>query len=322
MMYNEEQKRRYLDNCGNEESTIEIIEVLFNSVSKIEISNNKDICEFNLSEVLDLLKSTNSKSRQYLMTMCYTFEKYYDWCLRNGIISDVNNKYATFNTSPIIKKLIPDEAISGKFFSRKVLIMDILPKLTDVINRYIVYSIFLGIHGKDFEELRNIKPNDLDRKTQEVSLITGRKVKVDTIWIKLMEAANEEEVLVDGTKSAIRDDLKMFADSPYVLKLTVRGGTNCMSVSVIRHRFSDTISKQTENEFITPKNIYFNGMINYVKERYAEKGITIQEALLEKNENYIYRDEETQQYIYEFGARNQVRTVRMLIKPHIKNYMY
>jgi hypothetical protein len=102
-MYNEELKQRYLKNCRYEEVTKPVIEIIFNNSESVEISNNKDLCKFNLEEVTDFLKKINTTSRGYLTTICSYLEDYYNWCLQQDITNDIDNKFSSKNTKLIIE---------------------------------------------------------------------------------------------------------------------------------------------------------------------------------------------------------------------------
>jgi hypothetical protein len=80
----------------------------------------------------------------------------------------------------------------------------------------------------------------------------------------------------------------------------------------------NTIKEQMENEFISLSTLYKNGLINYIKEQFAKRDISLKDAIFHEKTGRLYTyNEELQQYIYDFGSKMEAKMLRMEIKDYI-----
>lgn len=314
-MHNSEQKMRYLEKCNYEESTIELIGSIFNSIQMTEDYFNKDASNFSQLEVIDMLKNFNSKSKKRLKSVCVFLSSYYNWCYDEGMVDNLANPFDSRITDIIIDGLITKEDLEGKFFNREQM-LGYKDLILNVSNQFIVYGLYIGIKS---EELIRLKIEDLDENTASVKLESGRVVIVDDLFIKLMKQTNNSEIyFADGVVKENKFNRYSYSPSKYVLK---QCGDNeegkPISVGALSVRMR-TIKAQTGNEFFTAPNIYKNGAINYIKSRYEEQGITLKTAFTSQINGKLYTYEaQTQQYIDEFGANYTVRMLRKDIEGFI-----
>jgi integrase len=314
MFYNEAQKKRYIEQCPYEETTINTFIVhMFKLSYKVERYYQKDLSEFNQEEVIDLLKKVNSTSRNYLTSLCTFLSNYYEWCYKEKIIKDIDNKFSPDKTKMMIEAIIPYEVIAKQFFSKSVF-LQYLDKIYNESDKLLAYCFYLGIKGKDFEEVVNLKICDLDEENKTIKLITGRIVEVDDYFIELMKKTNSAVYYdEDGTLMSAanrRIGLYKYISSEYVFKQMARGNANPLSMPSLNKKLK-TIKKQANNRFLTVSLIYKNGLVNYIKEQYEKSGNTLKNAILAKNGERAYVYElQTQDYIDEFGANITVRQLR------------
>ena len=81
------------------------------------------------------------------------------------------------------------------------------------------------------------------------------------------------------------------------------------------------IREQTGNEFLVPLNIYKNGLVSFIKKKYAKQDISLKHALFDKINLAVYEHEqETQEFVYEFGSKLPVRQIRAEIIDYIDNF--
>mgnify|MGYP001193193875 CR=1 FL=1 len=319
-MFNEDQKLRYLRNCNYAETTIETIKIIFKATSRVEEYYNKDLCEFTQAEVNDLLKSMGNKSRAYLKGVCVYLENYYNWCLSEGLISDVINKYNPVFVTNIINEIVPKELLYNKYFS-KAKLLEYINNIADITNKFITYALYYGI---SIEELVHIKMDDLDINNKILYLSkTNRNIKVDDMFVKIMQDANKAEFYnEDGSMIALdKIGLYGYRESEYVLKHMNRTqiDNQPLTKAMIAKRLS-TIKEQSGNEFLTAPTLYKNGLINYIIEKFKEdKGIiNLETILFDKINGKLYTyDEDTQKYIEEFGSQITVRMLRRELKDYI-----
>jgi hypothetical protein len=323
VMYNELQKRRYLENCKYEETTKETITMMFRGAARVEKRYKADLSSFNRPQVVELLKSYNSRSPHYLKIMCIYYADYYNWCLSEGLVdpSNVVNQYDSSLVKGIIKEIIPIELIKGKFYTKKD-ILEYLDCIIDISNKFLMWAIFIGIKGDNYSELSNLKMEDLDEENKVVK-VGDRLHPVDNLFIELMKKTNEAKFYYpEGKLKDYHYNKNVYDESIYVLKNCRSGKVNTPVTKqyyTLRMRY---IKMQTGNKFITASTLYRNGLINHIKEYYEAKGITLEEALFHEINNKLYTyDRETERVIKEFGSKMTVRMLRLQLKDKLEYYM-
>lgn len=315
-MYNSDQKIRYMNNCRFENTTIDLIEKIFNATQLEEEQYGKDLVEFNQIEVTDLLKSFNSKSPQRLRSNCFYLNDYYLWCYNEGLVESIINPYEKDIIDAIVDDIIPIEQLCGRFFSKEDVVEVYMPNILDVSNKFILYASFYGIK---MDELINLKMSDLNYDNHTVTLINGRIIKVDSLFINLMVDTNDQtQYFEDGIEKESNFNKYDYIQTEYVIKTcSTRNVKDIVNSSYIIHRLS-VIKKQAGNDYISSSTIYNNGLINYVKERYEEQGISIKTALYQRINQKLYTyDKQTAIYIKEYGSKKTVRILRMEVNDYI-----
>jgi len=317
-MYRPEQKQAFLDYYLNfrEESTIQLVERIFKSTELVENQFEKDVSEFNQVEVLELLKSYDSRSPRRLMSTCKILSDYYVWCSQvEKLTESIINPFDKIITDNMVENIIPKDNLNNKFFTKEYLTSELNDKVPDVTNQFIAYARFRGL---SIEELINLKISDLDFETNMVKLITGREIQVDTLFKHLMiEANDQKQYFADGIEI---EDIKKrytYGDSSYVIKKCGTKECDVVRPLYINIRIN-TIKEQMENEFISMSTLYKNGLVNYIKEQFAKKDIDLKTALLHEKTGRLYTyNEELQQYINDYGSKMPAKMLRMEIKDYI-----
>lgn len=315
-MYNEKQKKRYLNSNNRfEQTTIELLEKIFISTEMAENQFNKDVSEFNQIEVRDFLISLNSKSPRRLQSTCVFLSDYFQWCYNEGLVDNIIDPFDKRITSVIIKDIFPKELLSDKFFTKEKLI-EMMEDIADVSNKFIVYALFCGIR---FEELQQLKISDLDFDNNEVKLITGRTIKVDTLFKNLMiRTEDQTHYYADGIEKESKFNKYTYANSIYVLKRCGVKECDMVNTQYINNRLK-VAKEQMGNKFISVSTLNKNGLINYIKEQYATQNISLKTALFDEINGKLYTyDTQTQQYIYDFGSKLTSRMIRMEVKDYIE----
>jgi len=320
-MYNEEQKKRYLRYCTDihELGTINLIEKVFNSTEMAETQFDKDVSLFNQLEVADYIKGLNSKSRGTLSSNCSQLNKYYNWCKNEEhLVSSIINPFDNRGIKNIIDGILPKEDLNLKFF-RKEQFLKMLDEVIDVSNQFIAYAFYCGL-SKD--ELINLKIGDLYFENKQLKLITGRIIDVDDLFIFLIQKTNDnKQYLPYGIDNESRNKSNYYHKTDYVIK-ACRSKADQISQQYVTTRMK-IIKEQMGNEFISIPSLQLNGLINYIKEKFAEQKIDLKTALLsEKVRNkedlslYVH-DKKTQQYMKEFGSKKPVKYLRMEIEDYL-----
>lgn len=316
-MYNSAQKERYIEwarkNRYEEESIKLLIKIFEATAFEEEKVFDKDVSEFIDEEVYDLLLSFNSKSRARLQSDCVYLSGYYSWCknIEHMPIS-FEDPFDKRIVNTIIDKILPKHELNDKYFNKETF-EEYKNCIPDVTNKFIFECFFRGIKGKDFKEIIFMKLRNIDENNLTVKLFGGRQINIDSQFIKLAKEANLSEYYYkDGFPIENKFNTYKYAESEYILKACGQNRrTDYITKSVIESRFR-IMKQQTGNEFISSSVLYTNGMINYIKEKYAEKNIELKSAILDTG-----NDPKTQSYIKEFGASKNVRMLRMEIKDYL-----
>ena len=214
--------------------------------------------------------------------------------------------------------------------SSKIITEDTFRELVDLepdyVNKFMVICFYYGIRGDDFIEMKNVKMNDLDEESKTVSLITGRKAFVDDYFIEHMKKAyNTEDYITPTVNRGVNYKQTVYKKSDYIVRPTAGRGdeyTNTVVTNTYIQRRMGEIRNNVGNQNFTITNLYFNGLVNYIKKKCNERGISLKTALLQKISSMRYKYEpEIKEYVDEFGATTRtVRSIRMNVKDFIEKY--
>jgi hypothetical protein len=314
-MFNEFQKRRYLDGeyFRFEESTKEVAERLFETVSETENQKNLDLAEFTKLQVVELLKNINSRSKNYLRLVAKNCFEYSNWCRVEGFVDkSIPNSYDYSIVKNIIDDLIPLRLLEDKHFLRED-IKKYLDVIYDPLLKFVLYASFCGVYGNEGENLSYLKFSDINQEEKTVKLKDGKLVNIDDLFIQLAFALDSAtEAYQVGENNSRKPNQYVYDQSVYILKTCGRMTVDApVTRTFIMAKFRD-IQKLLNNKFINGGNLYKNGLINYIYEKFKEQNITLKQALFEKKDkrNYTY-SKELQQYINEFGSGMTDRMLRL-----------
>lgn len=321
-MYNPEQKKRYLDFCEREAiyntTTIELNERVFSATEMSEKQFDKDVSKFTQPEVVDLLKGLNFASPRTLQMYCSFLSNYHSWCYNiEKIIDSIIDPFDKRIAKGIIESIITKDDLEDKHFS-KTKMLEMIDCVMDVSNRFIAYALYCGLSIK---ELINLKINDLDFENNKLTLISGRIIVVDELFRQLMiQTDAQEQYFFDGVIKESRSNAFDYVKSEYVLKsCNSSGNSDIIKRSVFSARIK-VIKTQMDNNFVSVSVLNRNGLINHIKERYEENGMTLKKALLEKVKNVYKYDKQTEEYVKEFGMNTEVRMIRFEAKDYIDKF--
>ena len=324
MFYNENQKIRYIEKSGMREDRAEGFKIILNTATKVELQEDMDLAFFTRNQVINLLKAYNSRSKKYLGLVCKHFSNYYEWCMEESIVDkgDVTNWYDVRLSKPIIDEVLPLSLIEDKYFNKEMM-MTYLDDVIDVTNKFILYAPFVGIDGSDHEDLKYLKIDDIDSSSKTVMLHSGKVLKIDKTFYDLAHAANAARKY---DKNGMGDDLRgktTYAKSKYILKICEFAKEDTpIGKNTFIQRYG-VIKEQTGNKLLNAKVIYKNGLINYIKEYFSMRGVSLRDAIFEKTASDVARYKYAKEFsdaINEFGSVIKPEFLRMEIKEIIDLY--
>lgn len=191
----EQQKQIYFDEIyKNNNSKVTIYNVYKKNILNWELILNKDLYEFDIAQLDELISSIPSSSI-HIKASVYSFcNQYLNYCISKRIISMNNIKALPRDTyTEISQKLASSKLISYKQFWDMIQLMEVH---TDIQNIIPIVMSYYGINGDDMKWMRNLKLEDLD-KENEVAYITSEGeikavIPVDDKFIDYCKKACEE----------------------------------------------------------------------------------------------------------------------------------
>jgi len=179
----------------------------------------------------------------------------------------------------------------------------------------------MGIDGKDHEDLKYLRVDDLFEQRKAIQLYSGKVQFIDDLFIELLKNADACTVYYPEGKENFTSKRNGYVESKYVFKMCSGNKYDVMSNGVFIKKMS-TIKKQADNKFISISSLYKNGLINAIKEHYEAQGISLYTAIFhEKDKKFYTYDKETQDVIERYNSKMTVRMLRMELKETIEYYM-
>ena len=171
----------------------------------------------------------------------------------------------------ITTKDFPDQILEKKtdLFTKQEII-DICDSLVNAQDRFIVYALFSGIRGNKYEDLVKLKVKDINFETKEISLPSGKIIKMDDYLEDILRDITDKEFgcyyykLNRSGQYDINSYYKFNMDSEYVLKVkptvTNNHGLGFMSFQGLQTRLKGLSS--VLNIQILGVNVYRSGVIS------------------------------------------------------------
>lgn len=279
MMFNEDLKKRFIKE-RKEEVVLphRYLECQFSKTSEMEIALNKDISSFTYYEIVEYYKLLNLTSVNVITVMNSQFSMYTDWCLQQNLVKDGQNHFLEVKLSDFL------DCLNKGYVSKKIITKETLYKrieqLPNARDAFVLLGLFEGLSGKESCELVKLRPEDVNGNN--LSLCTGRTIKVSDKLIELIHACQEEQQYISLTGHRLR--VFPLAYTGYVLKdyPNVKSDSAFQGGRRIYNIVRRSLEYFDEKNVMTANDIANSGKINMIKERSA--------ALKMAFEEYIYSD--------------------------------
>lgn len=271
---NREFKMKYLKEIEHEYSvsTQKNVDLLMRTAKFYEDTFKKDVYEFNLSEMTDMLKSFRAKTVNALKHRMSVYSSYIDRAMQEGLVS---NNVLDMIMPDEYADLIDKEATNNRYITKQTLLDDI-SYLTNAQDQVIFMLLFDGVMGKNYENLVNLKVSDIDTKTLVASLIDGTKVILSDDTYNLIQIAVSEETYDTYSKTEI---IYPLPKNEYVLRVPKRPKGNELEPvrsNSIRTKI-DLFKKDLGMEGITGRSIYLSGVAHRYLSTHGEENMNIPE---------------------------------------------
>lgn len=229
-MYNEAQKKEYLETLSSE-STALTFEYSLNQFEPVERMLKKDLCQFSFQDFVMLFNNNKMTNNTTLVTNKSNIMKYLRWCVQKGYAeSIVASELERLN----LKDVSSNVKIKTEFYGSEDELLDCLDEVLsreDKIYKY-TFSVFYGLcwNGFSDEELF---------KTKAKSVI-GNRIILDDREVHLSERMTDilKEYLV-AEDMIVGEQTCKFAPTDLIIKCLERNG----SKGVINSNYHATKSK-------------------------------------------------------------------------------
>lgn len=276
-MYNNEIKERYII---EKESTTSVPKGFllkqFNKAQTFETSEGKDLCNFTKHEILNMYKTFNTSSLNFLTVINSHFSLYTQWCLYQNLVDDCQNHFAEIqrdNLTLCINML----GIKKATITRNVL-RNWIQQMPNPADAFIMIALFEGIKGKEFCEIVNLKMSDFDGN--KVKLCTGRELVVSDELVNLAAISDQtyEYYSISGKGEKIvklNDENLIIKNYPNVEPIT---DTFQIGRRIYR-RLLRSYDYLGVSAWMKPNSLVESGKIDYINRRSKELGMTAREYL-------------------------------------------
>lgn len=191
-MYNEDQKRRYMDNCrGNyaEEYIVSLVSI-FNKSEEFERLFNKDICNFSHENISDYYSYVRYSDEYVYSSMNSRFKNYVEWCISQNLVLDGCNHFTEF-TLDDFKRYINVRLEAQKFMTDEEY-ERICGTIINKRDEFLFRCLYEFGKSDNYQEILCLELKDIDMERHEAHLTTGRVVNVSGKLIQTAKIANDE----------------------------------------------------------------------------------------------------------------------------------
>ena len=278
-MYNEEIKETFLQYLIEEEGytdeTVHVFRFIFYKSYDVESILQKDMYDFNMSELKQVLLSANKSTLNSVRSFASMMKKYIDWAIRKG--------YANSNINPMNMFTVKDyeECIdkSKKLFISEEELIEIEDQLVNYQDKVILRLLFEGANGYEVSELINLKKYDVDYANKRLRLYDDKNgerfITVSDRCLDIIEKAINEEAYYarNGEKKSKHGKSKYpYYETDHVIKNVLTGRTKGEADKTVIYRRMNMIKEMFDMPYLTIKNVWRSGMIKMAVDLYKEEG--------------------------------------------------
>lgn len=175
-MYNEELKLRYIQ----EKSERIVVDKYYlpNVFKKTEVFEqllNKDVSNFTVSEIEEMIKMCGFASYNMITTFVSAVSLYTNWCLNQGLVTDSQNHFLEIGKDNY-GKLIDRTMYNMRIVNRKQIESWVM-ELPNPSDRFVFLGVFEGIKGREYCEYVKMVKDDINVSDSIVTLTaTNRRL--------------------------------------------------------------------------------------------------------------------------------------------------
>lgn len=274
-LYNPDRKTKFLEEEYPNEKTATTYKSLLSRASIFENEKDKDLCDFNYQEAVELLIGLRKKTWQSLSVAHSVISRYVDWCI------DIKQSYSKtgINSFKLItpeekQKYVHQVALKKSYFTREEIFSEVIDQLYNYVDKAIVALLFETVRGRvEFEELRNLRRDDEEifaelNQIRVTRTVDGKKqsrileVSKETMDI-LLKAAVEDEYYKKNGEADNQLSVLPLKDNDYLIRTIDYDTFNSderATVNSIVTRIRK-IRQYTGIKFLTANLIFYSGLL-------------------------------------------------------------
>jgi integrase len=273
-LYNPQIKEEFLKTYDNEQTQNTIRYLLFKAYS-IEMILDKDLYNFSLGEVGQVLLNSDPLNLSVAKTNARFLTQYISWAIEKGLRNDNLNPLRGIDANEWASKFVSKKKI---YFSENEL-FELESKLVNYQDKAIIRLLFESVNGHGVSEILNLKESDIDTNNLTLKLkdikFDSREITVTKYCMDLIVGAiSEREYMIqNGTKTTGNTQLNL-VQNDYVIRPVDRK-TKDPDAPADKHtvyRRLAVLGELFDLPYLTVKNIHRSGMIKMARDKYLEHG--------------------------------------------------
>lgn len=269
---------------------------VLNRVQSIERDVGKEITEFSQEEILNMFRKFNLTSVNTLQNYNNYLRAYCDF-----VVYKTNNgtNHFTGINKEMLKTCIDEDIRKNKYITYEHL-KQIEEDLLNYTDAAILECLWNGIAGKELSDLTHLEMEQLDENKMEISLKSGKVIKIYTRLYKLLDGAFKETDLVCyGETTRVKKvngygKLYKVRDNAYKDSDSVRFRWVYRKIMIIR--------EYVGLPNMSMKTLQGSGMLYYIKQGMEKTGLGFREFLGTKSGEKIMEQ-------YGFMNENRINVV-------------
>lgn len=304
-LYNSEIKQWYMNTVSPHVGSVNNIRNYFLKAVPLETKLGKDLCDWNLREILLFMKMFGTSSRTVIMNCISVYKGYTDFCTTNNIVKDCINHYME-----ITNKMIDDSVNMAKL-TRDIIkredLLAALSKIPSYSDRFVILCCYEGIDGYQHNEILNAHTNNIIGNKMKVS--ENRIVDISSELQNYAFWAAEEECRAGLADKEYNMPLNM-EDPTLIVK--PRATKDKIPPSSIQSRMKRwLIAIDLEN--ISTKKLMYSGAVRYIDMECKKYNVDAETFLMspELNKNFCnqyqyYQTASRMEYLSRYRAYLQM----------------
>lgn len=266
----------------------------FSESKDFEEKLGKDVYDWSMDEIVSYYKSLGYKDIYSLYNLNSLFKRYTEFCILSNIKSSVENYYDSI-PNDVFNICINKRAKMQTILSKQE-VLDICQdnRIENPCDKFLILGSFEGL---TFEEMLELKSEDVNKEDLTVTTCKGKTVKISPILLRYIE-----ECIAEYTFYYIKNDKQSkFEDNGKVIKKKTRSTYDTLEKRTINYRLEIAkLFEYIDLSYLKVNDIIRSGMVYSLNEILKEKNLTIEQFVNTQH----YKD-----FINFWNKRNYVKGV-------------